>query len=84
MDAKKNVIRSCLNEVLDVLEPADVLLHEEGTVSHSRWLVIQCTNLLLLVLGVFRNEVREALVDAALLKELVKLILERDVERVEL
>ena len=42
------------------------------------------TNLLLLVLSVLGDEVSQGLVDAALLKELVELILERDIERVEL
>lgn len=42
------------------------------------------TDLLLLVLSVLRNEVGQSLVNAALLKELVELVLERDVEGVEL
>ena len=39
---------------------------------------------MLLVLSVLGDEVSQGLVDAALLEELVELILERDIERVEL
>ena len=42
------------------------------------------TNLLFLELSVLGNEVCQRLVDAALLQELVELVLERNVERVEL
>lgn len=42
------------------------------------------TNLLLLVLSVLRDKVRQGLVNATLLEELVELILQRNVESVEL
>ena len=42
------------------------------------------TYLLLLVLSVLGDEVSQGLVDATLLEELVELVLERNMERVEL
>ena len=44
----------------------------------------ETTYLLLLVLGVLGNEEREGRVNAALRQELIKLILQRDVEGLEL
>ena len=44
----------------------------------------ETTYLLLLVLGVLGNEEREGRVDAALRQELIKFILQRDVEGLEL
>lgn len=73
-----------LDEFLDALEPVDILL--EGTVSIMTSEVhgVKTTHLLLLVLGILRNEQSEAIVDTTLRQELLELLLDGNVKCVEL
>lgn len=78
-------MRLHLNEGLDVLEPADIFLSATPTSElYNLGAGSQFAYLLLLVLGVLRDERSEAVVDPTLREELFKLFLNTDVERVEL